>query len=103
MSSSEANVKPLLAFREWRQSGGHQPGMLGAGQSVHDPIPSPSVSASRKKQKIAQSLPTQSFAGPSTFHPPPVTAANQPSSSAAKRGSMVGLKGKKHKSVSQMS
>ncbi|TMW99745.1 protein EMSY-LIKE 3-like [Solanum pennellii] len=98
------NDDVIRRIRDWRQSGGHQPSMLGAGQSVHDPTPSPSVSASRKKQKIAQSLPSQSFAGPSpTFHPPPVTAANQPSSSAAKRGPMVGPKGKKHKSGQMMS
>ncbi|WMV50561.1 hypothetical protein MTR67_043946 [Solanum verrucosum] len=97
------NDDVIRRIREWRQSGGHQPGMLGAGQSVHDPTPSPSVSASRKKQKIPQSLPSQSFAGPSpTFHPPPVTAANQPPSSAAKRGPMVGPKGKKHKSGQMM-
>lgn len=77
-------VTPLFAFRDWRQSGGHQPGMLVAGQSVHDPIPSQG-------------------AGPSsTLHPPSVSAANQPSSSLAKRGPMLEQKGKKHKSVSQM-
>nr|GMC79859.1 protein EMSY-LIKE 3 [Ipomoea batatas] len=45
-------------------STGPQPGMHGTGQAIHDPVPSPSVSASRKKQKIAPSLPSQSF-GPS--------------------------------------
>lgn len=77
--------------------------MLGTAQAIHDPLPSPSVSASRKKQKIAPSLPSQSFAGPSpTFHPPALAAASQPSSSAAKRGPMMGPKGKKSKSVSLM-
>lgn len=91
-------------IREWRQSGGHQQPMLGAAQAVHDPVPSPSVSASRKKQKIAPSIPSQSFGGPSpSFHPQAVTGANQPSSSAAKRGPVIGTKGKKHKSVSQKS
>ncbi|KAJ8538581.1 hypothetical protein K7X08_027802 [Anisodus acutangulus] len=91
----------IQRIREWRKSGGHQPGMLGStDQAVHDPIPSPSVSASRRKQKIAPSLPSHSFAGPSpTSHPPAVTAANQPSLSAAKRGP----KGKKHKSGQMMS
>ncbi|XP_071936294.1 protein EMSY-LIKE 3-like isoform X2 [Coffea arabica] len=89
----------IRRIREWRQSGGHQPAMLGAGQAVHDPVPSPSVSASRKKQKIAPSLPSQSFGGPSpSFHPQAVAGTNQPSSSAGKRGPMVGTKGKKHKS-----
>lgn len=86
--------------REWRQSGGHQQGMMNTGQAVHDPVPSPSVSASRKKQKMPPSLPSQSFGGPSpSFHPQAVTTQNQPSSSAAKRGPMMGPKGKKHKSV----
>lgn len=87
--------------REWRQTGGHQPGVLSTGQGLHDSVPSPTVSASRKKQKIAPSVPSRSFAGPSPpFHPQPVTAPHQPSSSAAKRGSVPGSKGKKHKPVS---
>ncbi|KAH0728286.1 hypothetical protein KY285_001866 [Solanum tuberosum] len=93
----------IRRIREWRQSGAHQPGMHGTGQAIHDPLPSPSVSASRKKQKIAPPLPSQSFAGPSpTFHPPALAAANQPSSSAAKRGPMMGPKGKKSKSGQMM-
>ncbi|XP_010322138.1 protein EMSY-LIKE 3 [Solanum lycopersicum] len=93
----------IRRIREWRQSGAQQPGMLGTGQAIHDPLPSPSVSASRKKQKIAPPLPSQSFAGPSpTFHPPALAAANQPSSSAAKRGPMMGPKGKKSKSGQMM-
>ncbi|KAH0640650.1 hypothetical protein KY285_037236 [Solanum tuberosum] len=80
----------IRRIREWRQSGGHQPGMLGAGQSDHDPMHIPSVSVA---------LPSQSFAGLSpTFHPPSVTAANQPSSSVVKRGPMVEPKCEKHKS-----
>ncbi|KAI4323349.1 hypothetical protein L6164_022963 [Bauhinia variegata] len=87
----------IRRIREWRQAGGHQPGMLGTGQAIHDTIPSPSVSASRKKPKITPSVPSQSFAGPSpTFHPQTVAAPHQPSSSA-KRGSAPGPKGKKHK------
>ncbi|XP_019187062.1 PREDICTED: protein EMSY-LIKE 3-like isoform X1 [Ipomoea nil] len=89
----------IRRIREWRQSGGHQQGMINTGQAVHDPVPSPSVSASRKKQKMPPSLPSQSFGGPSaSFHPQAVATQNQPSSSAAKRGPMMGPKGKKHKS-----
>lgn len=77
-------------------SGGLQSGMHGVSQTIHEPVPSPSVSASRKKQK------TQSFGGPSpSFHPQMMAAANQPSSSAAKRGPSMGAKGKKHKLVSE--
>ncbi|KAL0429314.1 UNVERIFIED_CONTAM: protein EMSY-LIKE 3 [Sesamum radiatum] len=91
----------IRRIREWRQSGGFQAGMHGPSQPIHEPVPSPSVSASRKKQKIASSLPSQSFGGPSpSFHPQSMAAANQPSSSAAKRGPMMGVKGKKHKSIS---
>ncbi|KAF2293663.1 hypothetical protein GH714_003933 [Hevea brasiliensis] len=45
----------IRRIREWRQTGGLQSGILGTGQAVHDPIPSPTVSASRKKQKITSS------------------------------------------------
>ncbi|KAJ1409719.1 ENT domain [Sesbania bispinosa] len=88
----------IRRIREWRQAGGHQPGVLSTGQALHDPAPSPTVSASRKKQKITPSVPSRSFGGPSPpFHPQTVTAPHQPSSSAAKRGSVPGSKGKKHK------
>ncbi|XP_028077848.1 protein EMSY-LIKE 3-like [Camellia sinensis] len=89
----------IRRIREWRQAGGLQPGMLSTGQAVHDPVPSPTVSASRKKQKITQSVPSQSFGVPSPpFHPQTVAASTQPSSSGAKRGPVMGAKGKKHKS-----
>lgn len=88
------------AIREWRQAGGHQPGTLSTGQALHDPNPSPTVSASRKKQKITPPVPPRSFGGPSpSFHPQTVTAPHQPSSTA-KRGSAPGSKGKKQKPVS---
>lgn len=85
----------IRRIREWRQAGVLQSSMLNA---VHDPVPSPTVSASRKKQKITQSMPSQSFVGPSaTFHPQAVAPSHPPSSSAAKRGPITGSKGKKHK------
>lgn len=88
----------IRRIREWRQSGGIQPGMLNAGQAVHDPLPSP-MSASRKKQKINPSGPSQSFGGPSpSFHPQQVAGPNQPTPSAGRRAPMIGPKGKKHKS-----
>ncbi|XP_073139564.1 protein EMSY-LIKE 3-like isoform X2 [Henckelia pumila] len=90
----------IRRIREWRQSGGHQSGMHGASNVGHDPAPSPSVSASRKKQKIGSSLPSQSFGGPApSFHPHAIAVTNQPSSSAAKRGGMMSGKGKKNKSI----
>lgn len=97
----------IQRIREWRQYGGNQQGILSTGpqsgihsygQAIHDLIPSPSVSASRKKQKVAPSLPSHSFGGPSpSFHPAALNTSNQPSS-VAKRGSVVGPKGKKQKS-----
>lgn len=90
-------------IREWRQAGGLQTGM-NIGQAGHDPTPSPTVSASRKKQKMTQSVPHQSFGGPSPpFHPQAVATSNQPSSSAAKRGPIIQAKGKKHKSGQMLS
>lgn len=75
--------------------------MLTTGQAVHDPIPSPTVSASRKKQKMTSSVPSQSYGGPSpSFHPQAVSASHQPSSSA-KRGPVTGPKSKKQKPVSE--
>ncbi|XP_057513971.1 protein EMSY-LIKE 3-like isoform X2 [Actinidia eriantha] len=88
----------IQRIREWRQAGGLQAGMLSTGQTVHDPVPSPTVSASRKKQRLNQSVPSQSFGGPSPpFHLQTVAASTQPSASAAKRGPIMAAKGKKHK------
>ncbi|XAR54313.1 hypothetical protein NMG60_11029381 [Bertholletia excelsa] len=97
---SRVNADDVIRkIREWRQAGGLQAGIISSGQGVHDPMPSSSVAASRKKQKITQAVPSQSFGGPSpTFHPQPVATSTQPSSSAAKRGPIMGAKGKKHKS-----
>ncbi|KAE9620922.1 hypothetical protein Lal_00019924 [Lupinus albus] len=89
----------IWRIREWRQEGGHQPGMLSTGQALHDSNPTPAVSASRKKQKITPSVPSRSFGGPSPpFPPQTVTAPHQPSPSfSGKRGPVPGSKGKKHK------
>jgi hypothetical protein len=88
----------IRRIREWRQSGGMPHGMLNTGQAVHDPVPSPTVSASRKKQKISQSLQSQSFGGPTpNYHTQTATLSNQPSSSAGRRGPLMGSIGKKHK------
>ena len=89
----------MYIIREWRQAGGPQSGLLNNGQPVHDSIPSPTVSASRKRQKTSQSIPSLSLGAPSpVLHTQPVTA---PSSSAAIRGSSLGSKSKTAKSVCQ--
>ncbi|KAK1364708.1 ENT domain-containing protein [Heracleum sosnowskyi] len=87
----------IRRIREWRQAGGIHSGMLTTGQATNDPLPSPSVIASRKKQKINQSVPSQSFRGPSPFLPT-MTTSNQPSFSAARQAPITGTKGKKQKS-----
>ncbi|CAH8354502.1 unnamed protein product [Eruca vesicaria subsp. sativa] len=85
----------IRRIREWRQSGGMQPTMRNAAQVVHDTLPTPSVSASVKKHKPNQPIPSQPFASPS-FHPQ-ADPTHQFASSTAKRGSVPNVKGKKHK------
>ena len=61
-----------LHIREWRRTGGNQPGLLGTGQAIHDSISSHTASESLKKQTLT---PSQSYGGPSsTFHPQRVVA-----------------------------
>ncbi|GMJ00891.1 EMSY-like 3 [Hibiscus trionum] len=87
----------IRRIREWRTVSGIQPGMLSTSQPIHDPLPSPSVSGSRKKQKTSQSVASLSMGGPSpALHP-----SMQPSSSAMRRGPPPGAKSKKSKSSTQ--
>jgi 4-hydroxy-3-methylbut-2-enyl diphosphate reductase IspH len=44
-------------IREWRQTGIYQPPRRTTSQPHHDILPSPTVSASRKKQKTSHSVP----------------------------------------------
>ncbi|KAI7726377.1 hypothetical protein M8C21_018837 [Ambrosia artemisiifolia] len=83
----------IRRIREWRQSSGIQPGTVNTGQAVHDPLPSPSVSGNRKKQKMNPSGHSQSFGGPPQHVPLPT------SSSAARRAPVTGPKGKSKKSM----
>ncbi|XP_054784862.1 protein EMSY-LIKE 1-like isoform X1 [Prosopis cineraria] len=41
-------------IREWRQTGSYQPSIRSSSQPLQDVLPSPTVSASRKKQKTSQ-------------------------------------------------
>ncbi|CAL5354210.1 hypothetical protein CsSME_00042413 [Camellia sinensis var. sinensis] len=92
---SRVNADDIIRrIREWRKASRLQPGMLSSTQPVHDPVPSPTVSASRKKQKTSQSLASLSLVALSpALHP-----SMQPSSSALKRGPVSGARGKKPKS-----
>jgi len=89
-------------IREWRQGGANQGGLMSTAAPDHDPTPSPTVSASRKKQKTTHILPSLPMPPQSTLHPLSVAAPSQPSSSAAKRGTPVGAKNKTPKTVSMM-
>ncbi|XP_022729728.1 protein EMSY-LIKE 3-like isoform X2 [Durio zibethinus] len=87
----------IQRIREWRTASGIQPGKLSTGQPVHEPIPSPTVSGSRKKQKTSQSVASLSMGAPSpALHP-----SMQPSSSALRRGPPPGTRSKKSKSSMQ--
>ncbi|KAF8040050.1 hypothetical protein BT93_B2311 [Corymbia citriodora subsp. variegata] len=84
----------IRRIREWRKARGPQPGMLSTSQPVHDLLPSPTVSASRKKQKTSQSVASLSMGAPSpALHP----SMQQPSGSI-KRGPPPGARSKKQKS-----
>lgn len=88
----------IRRLREWRKTGGAQSGLLSNAQPIHDPAPSPTVSASRKR-KTSQSIPSMSLGAPSpALHSQPVSTSMQPSTSAPKRGSAPATKGKKLKS-----
>ncbi|KAE8673625.1 Protein EMSY-LIKE 3 [Hibiscus syriacus] len=80
----------IRRIREWSTMSGLQPGMLSTSQRIHDPLPSPTVSGSRKKPKTSQSGASLSM------HP-----SMQPSSSAMRRGPPPGAKSKKSKSSTQ--
>ncbi|MBA0867201.1 hypothetical protein Goshw_028155, partial [Gossypium schwendimanii] len=87
----------IRRIREWRTASGLQPGMLSTSQPMLDPVPSPSVSGSRKKMKTSHSVASLSMGAPS----PALHTSMQPSSSASRRGPMPGAKSKKSKSLMQ--
>ncbi|CAI0555693.1 unnamed protein product [Linum tenue] len=80
----------IRRMREWRKMSGSQPGAQNTSQLGHDHVPSPSVSGSRKKQKLSQSVGSLSMGGPPALHPP-----IQASTSAVRRGPHPASKSKK--------
>ncbi|CAL0332773.1 unnamed protein product [Lupinus luteus] len=82
---------------EWRKAGGGvHSGTINNAQPVHDHIPSPTISASHKKQKTSQYAASLSLGAPSpVVHPP-----TQLTSSALRNGLSSGAKTKKPKPVS---
>ncbi|KAL9233626.1 hypothetical protein vseg_008597 [Gypsophila vaccaria] len=85
----------IRRIREWRKGNGVQSGGLTSSQPVHVSVPSPTVSATRKKQKTGQSAGSLSVGPPpSALHQP-----MQPPTSALKRGPPTGGQGKKPKAL----
>ncbi|XP_022154092.1 protein EMSY-LIKE 3 isoform X3 [Momordica charantia] len=90
---SRVNADDVIKrIREWRTANGVQPGKLNTDQLMADPTPSPTASASRKKQKTSQASLSQG--GPTPAVPP----GTQPSSSAMRRGPPPGARNIKTKS-----
>ncbi|KAJ8760021.1 hypothetical protein K2173_010877 [Erythroxylum novogranatense] len=92
---SRVNADDIIRrIREWRKTNGVQGGMPSSARPAHDPIPSPTVSASRKKQKTPQSVVSLSMGAP----PPALHPSMQPSTSAPRRVPPSASKNKKPKS-----
>ncbi|XP_042471086.1 protein EMSY-LIKE 3-like [Zingiber officinale] len=87
----------IQRIREWRQAGGVQTGIVTNAQPDLT-IPSPSVSASRKKQKTSQPLPSLSLGASSPALHSQFAASMQPSSSAVRKDASLGTKEKKPRS-----
>lgn len=89
----------IRRIREWRKAGGQQTTFVNTSQPVQDAMPSPTVSASRKKQKTSQSMPSALAGAPSpALHQQSIAPSMQPMPSAAKVGAALETKSKKHKS-----
>ncbi|KAL2501663.1 Protein EMSY-LIKE 3 [Forsythia ovata] len=98
---TKVNADDLIRrIREWREAGGIRNAAFNVPQHVNDQLPSPTVSASRKKQKTSQS--GNPFGTPSqSLHPQP--ASTQPLSSAGKWGPALVMGGRRPNSGQQAS
>ncbi|KAK9736023.1 hypothetical protein RND81_04G245400 [Saponaria officinalis] len=85
----------IRRIREWRKANGHQSGGLSSSQPVHVSVPSPTISATRKKQKTGQSAGSLSVGPP----PPALHPPMQPPASVLKRGPLTGGQGKKPRAI----
>ncbi|KAG6590232.1 Protein EMSY-LIKE 3, partial [Cucurbita argyrosperma subsp. sororia] len=84
---SRVNADDVIKrIREWRTTNGLQPGTQ-LQHGLTDLVPSPTASASRKKQKTSQGAPTSA-----------IPTGTQPSSSAVRRGPPPGARTTKTKS-----
>ncbi|GAV63945.1 LOW QUALITY PROTEIN: ENT domain-containing protein [Cephalotus follicularis] len=82
----------IRTIRDWRQAGGHQAARLNAAQPVHDILPSPNISAFRKKPRITPIVRFLSFGVSSLAIS---VALDMQPSSAASQGSALESRGKK--------
>ncbi|WOL13965.1 hypothetical protein Cni_G22745 [Canna indica] len=88
----------IRRIREWRQAGGMQSTLINNAQTTRDLIPSPTVSASQKRQKTSNSVASLSVCGSlPVLHSQPGAAAMHPSTSTVKQGTIAGVRGKKTK------
>ncbi|XP_022889120.1 protein EMSY-LIKE 3-like [Olea europaea var. sylvestris] len=97
---TKVNADDLIRrIREWREAGGNRNVAFNVPQHVNDQLPSPTVSASRKKPKTSQSGNT--FGIPSqSLHPQPATT--HPLSSAGKWGPSLVMGGRRPNSGQQV-
>ncbi|XP_057845103.2 protein EMSY-LIKE 3 isoform X3 [Cryptomeria japonica] len=92
----------LRQMREWRQSGGNQPGFITNVISSHGPTPSPTVSASQKKQKSAHVMPKMHLQPPlPNLHNSPVPSSSGPLGLTWNEEDSARVRGKKSKGRSQ--
>ncbi|RRT37770.1 hypothetical protein BHE74_00056162, partial [Ensete ventricosum] len=80
-------------IREWRQEGGVQSNLINNAQSIHDLVPSPSGSASKKRQKTSNSAASLPMGGYlPMLHSQPGAASMHPSASTVRKGNVAGAK-----------
>ncbi|XP_073002593.1 protein EMSY-LIKE 3-like isoform X1 [Typha latifolia] len=97
---SRVNSEDIIRrIREWRRTGGIRTGVVNVSQPTHDTIARPTVSASRKRQRNSQHIPSLPFGAPSPTMRPQHTASMKPSLSAAREGAPPGSREKKLRSI----
>ncbi|XP_060208121.1 protein EMSY-LIKE 3-like isoform X2 [Lycium barbarum] len=80
---TKVNADNLIhRIREWRKTMGNQP--------VHEQLPSPTVSGSRKRPKMSQSMIMPLGAPPESLHHQTIAASTQPTTPGAKWGAAPG-------------
>ncbi|KAL0346285.1 UNVERIFIED_CONTAM: protein EMSY-LIKE 3 [Sesamum radiatum] len=96
---TEVNADDLIRrIREWREAGGNRNVAPSVPQHVNNQLPSPTVSASRKRQKT--SLSGNPFGSASqSLHPPSVAGTTQTLSSAGKWVPTSGIGGRRPNAV----